>query len=205
MIQYGAPPKNLGEINLPTKEMMCWLYVPLKIAGNPSVLYPDNLRQLAPFVDQCLNHRPPTDEQYVYLTAKTLFVTPQNLGNRPGWHSDGFGTDDLNFIWCDRFPTEFAVQEFHDIGTDEHKSMLKMTAQIQGPVVTYPCRNTLLLTPEVIHRVPIIASAGMRTFLKLSISTDIYNMEGNSRNHLFDYDWPMQERGPDRNTTAAKG
>ncbi|MBZ5864318.1 hypothetical protein LAG72_24625, partial [Escherichia coli] len=50
-------------------------------------------------------------DSFVYLSVKILHVTPDAPGNRPGWHSDGFLTNDLNYIWADRNPTEFFIND----------------------------------------------------------------------------------------------
>lgn len=33
--------------------------------------------------------------------------------NRMGYHSDGFLTDDINYIWCDNNPTIFNISAFN--------------------------------------------------------------------------------------------
>ena len=38
-----------------------------------------------------------------------------------------------------------------------------------------------------------------RTFIKISYSTDKYDLIGNSHNHEIDYRWEMRERGTMRN------
>lgn len=39
----------------------------------------------------------------------------------------------------------------------------------------------------------------VRTFVKVSISRDKYDLIGNSHNHLLQYDWPMRPRALTRN------
>jgi hypothetical protein len=135
----------------------------------------------------------------MYLTAKHMYVTPQRIFNRPGWHIDGFGTDDINYIWSSHAPTEFCVQEF-DLSEDCDESMAQMEAQaLPENILDYGVNMVLRLDNKVVHRVPRTCEPGFRTFVKLSISSHKYNLEGNARNYLFNYDWPMEPRREGRN------
>ena len=46
-------------------------------------------------------------DSYMYLTVKHMYQPPGNSYNRHGYHTDGFMTDDVNYIWCDNDPTTF--------------------------------------------------------------------------------------------------
>jgi hypothetical protein len=180
---YGALPEGLGLIDISPVEMMCWLYCPIA-TPTEGMQIPANLRQFAPIVlASCAREGIRYFDRYVYLTAKTLWVSGDYIGNRPGWHSDGFGTDDVNYVWYDRAPTEF------------------IEASMAVPR-TYPDKHLLRLTPAVIHRSPVGFAAGMRTFVKVSISSERYNLEGNSVNHLLEERWPLLPRFPERNHPA---
>jgi hypothetical protein len=195
----GGLPIVLGQFDVEASEMMHVQYMPIKFAGNRGdYRVPDNLKCFQPLIEQ-------VDAGYddlVYLTAKYLYVTPENLGNRPGWHVDGFGTDDINYFWYDSAPTDFCDQIF-DISDDEHLSMLDMTNQVcKENIVTYPVRTLLQIDNRVVHRTSESAVAGFRTFVKLSVSKDIYNLKGNAHNYLFDYNWSMISRDVQRNVTS---
>lgn len=197
-MKAGALPVMMGTFELKASEMMFIQYMPIKMAGSMEVLLPPNLECFGALVD-AVKARP---EEYMYITAKHLYVTPDNPGNRPGWHIDGFGTQDLNYIWADSSPTEFCDQEFN-ISTDEHQSMIDMEAQaLEENVVTYPAKSFLLLDNMVVHRVAKNIQAGFRTFVKISVSKHKYNLEGNAHNYLFDYDWGMVKREAARNVTS---
>ena len=184
---YGTPPKDLGLVDLRPTEMMCWLYCPISTPDHEKgYIVPENLRQFETLVRRARLSDPAAfRDGYVYITAKTLFVSGSYSGNRPGWHSDGFGTDDLNFIWCDRAPTEFLVLENAvPLSMDCDVSMLEMDilACMMGAgdkIETYPDKHLLRLDPSVIHRPPVKFDAGMRTFIKVSISKDRYDLAGN--------------------------
>jgi hypothetical protein len=160
---------------------------------------PKNLEWYRPLVNAIPMFESTSSWNYVYLTAKHLYVTPENLGNRPGWHSEGFGSNDINYIWSDSYPTEFCVQPF-DLSDHHELSMIQMSVQANiTNIKTYGEKTLLRLDPSVIHRVPENASSGYRTFVKISCSDSKYNLKGNAHNYLFDYDWEMFERDDSRN------
>jgi hypothetical protein len=72
-------------------------------------------------------------------------------------------------------------------------------------IVTYPVGRMLKLNPYVIHDTPMIpAPGGMRSFFKISVSNQRYNLRGNSHNHLFDYEWEMVDREALRNQPVGR-
>lgn len=199
-MRYGALPEDLGLIDLAPVEMMFWMYCPVKVPGR-SIAIPENLEQFRPLLMRAWE-RDGFKDRYVYLTAKTLWVAGDYIGNRPGWHSDGFGTDDVNYIWYDRAPTEFYEDNF-ELPADCADSMTIMEQRaVRAKIITYPDKHLLRLTPEVIHRSPVGFKPGMRTFVKVSISKDRYNLEGNSINHGLGESWPLVPREPVRNHPA---
>lgn len=199
---YGALPDDLGLIDISPTEMMFWLYCPISTPRECTTL-PENLVQFRPIIDRV--KRDDVERycsSYVYLTAKTLWVSGDYIGNRPGWHSDGFGTDDVNYIWYDHAPTEFYEGRFR-LPDDCDDSMAIMEKLAHGrPIITHPAKHLLKLTPAVIHRSPVGFPTGMRTFVKVSISSERYNLEGNSVNHLLTERWPLLPRVAERNHPA---
>ena len=202
---YGKRPADLGLIDISPKEMMFWLYCPIKVPGLFQPNYPDNLGQFSELVQKVF--RAITYDRwmdsYIYLTAKTLWVTADNPGNRPGWHSDGFMTDDLNFIWSDCNGTLFwEPDERVAFVQDHHASLAEMEALAEPDVehqVVYPDKHLLLLDQGVIHRVADVKTPGMRTFVKVSISRHKYNLVGNSINHGLRLPTDYIERSAERN------
>jgi hypothetical protein len=202
-MRYGALPEDLGPLDLPTSEMLYWLYCPVSSPGY-GLFLPDTLEQFRPLLEFIWPQEGALfRDSYVYLTAKTLWVSGDNPGNRPGWHTDGFGTNDLNYIWYDRAPTEFYADDF-ELPPNCADAMAVMTERAEGAqIVTYPERHVLRLTPSVVHRVPAKFASGMRTFFKVSISPDRYNLIGNSINHRLPERWPLVARQAERNHPAS--
>ena len=196
-MKCGNLPKSLGVVDINPTEMMFWLYCPIKIPYG-QIYLPDNLDQFKPIIERVIQNEY-VGSSYMYITAKTLYVEGNNIGNRPGWHIDGFGTDDTNFIWYDRAPTEFVQGDFN-ISDDCEKSMIEME-QI-GNVnnhITYNPHTLLALDNTVIHRSPVNFSSGMRSFVKVSVSPNLYDLEGNSKNHKLNLNIDYKKRRDERN------
>lgn len=196
MIKYGSPPTVIGNYDLSITEMMFYLYLPVSIPGQYQAM-PRRLSSLEHMIYHFELFK--TSKKYVYVTAKTMPVTPQSPGNRPGWHADGYGSNgDINYIWYDKNPTEFAVQEFANIPDDDELSMKAFEAQADN-IVTFPCKTLIRLDESVVHRVGPVVESGIRTFIKITLSDHKLNRVGNSINYALDYSWPMAERQPERN------
>lgn len=194
---FSRAPTIIGQVEIDCRELMFVQYMPIAMPGM-SFRLPRNLFCFMPLLEAI-----PVGQidafTYVYLTAKRLFVGPNCAGNRPGWHTDGFGTDDINFIWSDSMPTEFCVQEF-SLSDDHDVSLVQMARQAKPEnIITFPVGSLLQLDSSMVHRVPQTMASGYRTFVKISVSRERYNLIGNAHNYLFDYDWPMVERKAARN------
>lgn len=194
-MEYGKAPTVIAENLVLEPTEMCYVqYLPIWIPG-VGFSVPDNLHWIRPLLRRI--EIDPT--RYTYVTVKHIYVSGSDCGNRPGWHSDGFGTDDINYIWCDRCPTEFAIQPF-SLSEDCENSMKEMENQfIAGTEVVYPVNTLLRLDPSVIHRTPTNCEPGYRTFVKVSVSRDQYNLKGNAHNYGLKYYWTMVDRKVERN------
>ncbi len=203
-------PISLGKFEVDCCEMMFVQYLPIVMpdgSGRGSkISIPRNVACFLPIIASACNDGGGTDpSSYVYLTAKHLFIPKDGAANRPGWHLDGFGTDDINFIWSNSLPTEFCVQEF-DLSDDHDLSLQQMETQAdKSNIITYPVGSLLRLDNTVVHRVAKCTEDHYRTFVKISISRHQYNLKGNAHNYGFEYDWPMVERQAGRNHPIAMG
>jgi len=200
---YGTAPVDLGLIDLSPTEMMFWLYCPIKLPyGHGAV--PENLLQYRPLIEavhaDCYDR---WEESFIYVTAKTLHVSSGAPGNRPGWHSDGFLTDDLNYIWCDANPTVFYEGDrLHSFAEDHNASLTEMDVicdQASGSWKRYPVKHLLRLDQTVLHKVDDRIAPGVRTFVKISVSSHRYALKGNSINHRLATDWVYGDRQAERN------
>jgi hypothetical protein len=207
MTLYGTLPDDLGLIDISPDEMMCWLYLPISLANSRNFEVPPNLEPFWPLIDAVIDDVTFNGiiDKYIYITAKTLYVTPENSGNRPGWHSDGFMTDDINYIWSDSSPTVFwQTDDPIALQQDHIKSMEAMTdaADTTGSQVVFKDKHLLRLDQRHIHKVGERTTSGMRTFVKVSVSEHLYAHVGNSINHALDYPRPSVQRSIERNCPA---
>lgn len=205
----GIAPRNIGLVDTNISEVMYYLYLPVTM-GDSELLLPPNvecLRQLIQRASRAAHGLSGKFHDYTYLSARKGWATPDNPLNRPGWHCDGFGTTDLNYVWWVGPGTRFAVHPFADI-SDSHKESLRQFEEQIDParvIEDLPERNLFELTPEVVHATPLIRAPGcMRQYVKVSFSDHKYNLENNSHNHLFNYSWPMLSREITRNDTHAQ-
>lgn len=199
---YGKLPLFLGTVDCELREVMYYLYLPIKMDG-PDIRMPENLHCVRSIVDLCISHCDMyhLDYKYMYISARKGWASPDNPLNRPGWHCDGFGTNDLNFVWWDGPGTRFANQRFEGIVSDHNRSMTQFNEQvIEDRVHTYPPHGVYVIDPFVVHATPIIQPPGcMRQYIKVSMSNHQYNLENNSHNYLFNYQWHLHSRDTLRN------
>lgn len=222
-MRYGAAPEMWSVFEPDWDEYMHYMYLPV-VLGAGGIKLPPALKFLEPLIIEVMNREGMNEVirgydpeyvgapyKYVYVSARRGFATPGNPLNRPGWHSDGFGTDDVNYIWTDRYPTVFAIQEFTDISDDHVESVKQFEAQIwanrrNDTTITYPDKMVLRLTPAVVHAAPEIPEpGGERGFFKISFSNSQFNLKGNSHNYLIDYNWEMWDRSEVRNHPSYAG
>ena len=204
-MKYGELPKELGIFDIKCTEMMFYQYLPLKMPNEMWPIYEPRLKCFDKLISiicvdyisefGLLNYA----NSYMYLTAKYLYQTPNCSFNRMGWHSDGFLTDDINYIWCDKDPTIFNKTDFK-LTLDDQISLLEMDQQaVKSNDMVYKNNQLLRLNQFNIHKVAPVINGGMRAFLKISFSKDKYDLIGNSHNYLLDYDWEMKPRKEERN------
>lgn len=197
-LKVGNAPLICKEVVLKASEMMFVIYLPVVMPGSDLRL-PKNLEwcaELFKYIDYGIH-------DYVYISAKSMFVGPECRG-RAGWHLDGFGTDDINYVWSDCHPTEFCIQDIQ-VTNDCVLSMQELEQQVcVDNIITYPNNTLLRMDNTVVHRVSISQEFGIRTFVKISVSSSKYDLAGNAHNYLFDYGWDLSERNLERNHPTYK-
>ncbi len=209
-MKYGEKPIELGIHEIECQEMMFYQYLPIKLAGEAFTQYEGRLKCFKNIIRYVyLNYIDSFGfseyrNSYMYLTAKHLYQLPQTSFNRMGYHSDGFLTEDINYIWSDKFPTIFNKGEFN-LTSDDILSMKEMEEQAKiENEVTYPDKTLLRLNQYNIHKVGNVTEGGMRLFLKISFSKDKYDLIGNNHNYELNYNWDMKPRSSERNIPQTK-
>jgi len=207
-MKYGKLPHIVTVLPVKCEEFMFYQYLPIKTMGDAEIRKSHMEERLDPFQPligaACCDYvalRGLSDfvECYVYVTAKHMYQAVGCPFNRPGWHSDGFGTDDINYIWYNNNATVFNCCDFN-LSSDDQTSLEEMNQQAL-PIGNVIYQNEVLLRLDQysIHRVAEIKEATIRTFLKISISRDRYDLAGNSRNYRLNYNWPVRPRKESRN------
>jgi hypothetical protein len=202
-VDKNTYPINIGKFTTTCRELMYVLYLPVRLAGQHTVTIPKSLSGYNDLVNMALAYEgDKANGKYVYLTVKRLWAEPHCVGGRPGWHTDGFGTDDINYVWVDKDPTEFCNQKF-DLSDDHNFSLVQMKVQArQENILCYPELDVIRVDASHVHRCPVNVTSGYRTFARVSISDNKYNLAGNARNHDIDYNWTMNDRSLERNHTT---
>lgn len=208
-MNYGTLPKEVGTIQNGIDEMMFYQYLPIKDNDNfcidlPSQLNNEFLQELITIVNNdFINLRGVQEfkEHYIYLTVKHLYVTHGKGLNRPGIHSDGFMTNDINYIWSNELPTVFYSGEFPNVPMSDELSIDYFEERKQYcEKVIYPTNTILRLDQFNIHETNTIEEfSGLRCFIKVSFSKDKYDLKGNSKNSCITYNWEYRDRSQTRN------
>lgn len=184
MIVNSKFPESYGKYILEPEEYCYSVYMPIRhlCGGNLKSWYiPKSLKWVEPLLLH-VDWHDLMEYEFVYLTAKHMYV--DGYQNRPGWHIDGFGSEDINYIWCSDNPTEVAVQHF-DLSEDHIKSLSEMEDQVMDTHIKKLQPNKLYrLDNTIVHRCPPAFTPMLRTFVKLSFSNDVYNLKGNASNPL---------------------
>lgn len=209
-MRYGELPTVLTTYEVNCNEMMFYQYLPIKLAGSHNPIIEDRLKCFKELIGAiCCDFigfygLDAYVANNVYLSAKYLFQGVGCSYNRMGWHCDGFMSNDINYIWSDSLPTVFNSSNF-SITLDDSLSMKQMERQALPCFdISYPVNTLLRLNQFNVHRVADVDKEGMRTFLKISFSTDKYDLIGNSHNYLLNYDWEMKQRNMQRNIPQSK-
>lgn len=204
-MKYGTPPEYLGTHEVQCDEMLFYQYLPIKLRGVQGYIIEERLQCFESLIQHALMDfridfgSEEYLDSYIYLTVKKMYQVGGCSFNRRGYHSDGFLTDDINYIWSDKNPTVFNLSKF-DLTLDDEISMKEMESQAKPDLVAvYPENSLLRLDQYSIHKVCENNGLVLRTFIKISFSKDKYDLKGNSKNHLMDYDWKMRDRSTERN------
>jgi len=204
-MRYGNKPAVIINTQAHCNEMLFYQDMPIKFPGKFALAIEDRLQCFHHIIGIACNDFMNTFSMvdfkysYVYVSAKRLYQSKGKPFNRPGWHSDGFMSDDINYIWSDDGSTVFNCSDFK-LSRDDKLSMHEMAAQaLPENDFTYPANTLLRLDQYNIHRVGDVQHDGVRTFVKVTFSENKFDLQGNAHNYLLDYNWEMRPRGIDRN------
>jgi hypothetical protein len=190
-------------LSLRADEFMFYQDMLIKPPDSPIVTIEPRLQPLMPMIDIAMASS--VGDRYVYITVKRMWQCAGGKPiNRPGYHCDGFGTDDVVFVWSDVDQTEFNSSAFDLLG-DEHASMERMERQADpGNAYSYPPNTLLRMDAKCVHRPAAPTVTGPRTFAKITISRHLFDLAGNTKNYGLDFTWPTRPRSAERNVQTEK-
>lgn len=202
---YGKLPREVAVIENTGKEMMFYQDLPIKLAGDCNLQADQRIKDsfgkiiataCCDFIGSFGLDK--FKDSYVYVCAKRLYQSEGCPFNREGWHTDGFMTDDITYLWSDSSPTVFSYMDY-SLTQDHNISMKEMQEQHESwHDAVYPNNTLLQLDQYVVHKVG-DQQAGIRSFCKVVFSKDKFDREGNAHNYLLEYNWEMKPRSLTRN------
>ena len=200
--RYGGLPEDLGPHSVKGyMEDTYVLYLPVKM-NNSSIQVPDNLKMYEHLVYSAINNINRRFE-YIYLSVENRYIPADTCQKRPGWHVDGYLTNDETYIYTKSSDTtEYINQSNIELGPIDDLEALHQFNTYKGGEIVHINSGHLYNLKRCIHRSPTITKGHKRLFVKISFSNDRYNLYGNSKNYLFDYDWKYVERDNERNTPS---
>lgn len=189
----GGSPSKIDTIHIEPLEYCNILYLPVYMRGQ-GFRIPQRIEPYIPLIQ-----RVPPIFSYMYITIKHMYVDKGQYGNRPGWHVDGFLSDNREYVWCSREPTEYIdVPEYKEVSC-HRQSLINFNKLTKNQSILTLKPNSLYSLGKTIHRTPLIKENGIRTFVKISCSSEKFNLLGNAVNELFEYDWTYYNREQIRN------
>lgn len=203
--KYDQPPVSLGEFRPEVSEMMLYQYLPVKMAGIGETikmypcLHPFKELLAEAMIDFLESTNKKLCDHYIYITAKRMFVAPGQNVNRLGWHSDGFMTQDVSYVWCDSIPTLW-TDSFPDPPVDDTAALAYFNSTLHTDrIYQTEAFHLYRMDQFVVHACDVATETTLRTFVKINFSKDRYDLKGNSHNYMINYNWPMKERKTERN------
>lgn len=208
--RYGQLPEDLGKFNINVEEMFFYQDMLIKDIRYSTIMIEERLWIFNDLIEHVISDYikefgiESYINTYMYVSAKHLFQPVREPFNRPGWHCDGYMTDDINYIWSNTSPTIFNYSEFNL--TQHHAiSIQEMEEQAREENnISYPDNTLIKINQFNVHKVADVEKAGMRAFVKITFSKDKYDLKGNTKNYLLDYNWNFRDRNMDRNVPQIK-
>lgn len=205
---FDKIPRNIGTFSPDITEFFSYTYLPIKLPDQHNFTVEKRLQLFDILLGTVacdfigIRGLDRYRDSYMYLTAKNQIQRENQGFNRPGWHSDGFGTDDISYIWSDRQPTVFNNSDF-ELRDDDQLSIIDMEDQADpSNNYSFPNNTIIQMDQYSIHKVGEI-EPGRRCFIKVCFSLDWYGLIGNSINHELNHPQHTIKRNSERNVPQA--
>lgn len=195
---HGCPPVDVGPVALDTSSMdgIRVLRCPIKACGSDEVVLPEELAPLAPLVRHVLeleaHANPLFASSWIHLSFERTRVEAGATQRVPGWHVDGFQgvraprhLVEHSYLWADRDPTEYCVQPFFlsHLDPGRHNVFAEMERQArEGNAMAGLPGHAYLIDPYLVHRSPVSAEPGFRSFVRITCAETELEDPANTRN-----------------------
>lgn len=184
---YSAPPPDVGKIllDLSNTDGLRVLRCPIKIAGNPNFVLPQELISLKPLirhVSEIVAYKYPEvfHNFWCHVSFEKTYVEANKTQRVPGWHVDGFQgvrvprhRIEHSWLWTDGPMTEFCIQPFfiEHLHPGRHDIFSEFTKQAKECNAYKGISNHVyLIDPYVVHRSPIILESMTRSFVRITFT-----------------------------------
>lgn len=155
----------------------------LKDSNSADIALPNELLIFKNLILHCCNHYakifPDLYTNFLYLTVRTT-DNENYYKNSSDWHVDGFQGSriarhkpELNFIWCNKFGTEFAVEPYNVDDFDYSKYNINSYFRdntVGNDIMKSEPECIYMMDPYMVHRAPQGDFPEKRVFLRLNVS-----------------------------------
>lgn len=188
-----------------TGEATRCLDMPIRLAGGTSYALPQEWSHLQPLLEDIItvehHHNPNWIDYHAYLTVDSGEVTARQQQRHGGLHVDGFQGERINpktkinrsYVITTNGGTKFHGRAFQVLDPARFNVFQGFDLQAGVPYISQ--ENALyFMNAYMVHESGFASRDGMRTFLRLSFDTKIFDRLGNTHNSMLDYQWDMVER-----------
>ena len=183
--KFGTPlPLHVGQFAIDkSAHVVNVLRVPIKSAGNHTIVLPKELAYIQKFVEYCClyekSFNPNFENLFAHITVEKKTVNPGETQRVPGFHVDGFQgskfptkhTIEHSYLWSSDCGTEFCPQPYFIEHIDESKFMVfdEFNKQAQeGNVFKCMANNVYIFDPYMVHRSPVIKTTTERLLIRIT-------------------------------------
>jgi len=205
---YTSPriPVDLGHFDISAVEHLPRvLRMTVKPVGDLKAYIPEELKELAPFLQQILEYERMINDQFenceIHVTTDYGFVKAQETQRFPGWHVDGLQGGKFkekllaehSYVIATNNPTEFCIQPFFVKHYDEDiTNYFKAFDQQAKDVNVYRGieSHLYLMDAYMIHRTPTITEDTNRGFIRITVANAPLPIEHNTLNPMLSQERP---------------
>lgn len=198
--KYKQIPMKIGiihakHLNIPKDE--CKVLRMLIECKESGIWMPNSLEWCRPLIAEAMKSQEALGirHQFCYLTVRSGIV---DSVNDDVWHVDGFSTrvthiPEQNYIWCDKYPTQYLDQQFaipKDFNPREHNIHTYFQDRAKDENIVILEEETMYaMDPYNIHRRHPAIRGVWRTFVRISFTPIEIDDVNNTQNYMLPTDY----------------